>query len=47
MTRPLSATVTALAVYPVKSMRGIALEQARLAPEGLERWSRPASKTAA
>jgi uncharacterized protein YcbX len=36
MTRPLSATVTALAVYPVKSMRGIALEQARLAPEGLE-----------
>ena len=29
------ATVTALTVYPVKSMRGIPLERARLEPEGL------------
>jgi uncharacterized protein YcbX len=30
------ATVTGLVVYPVKSMRGIPLTTARLAPEGLE-----------
>lgn len=36
MSRPAAVRVTGLVVYPVKSMRGIALEQARLTPEGLE-----------
>jgi hypothetical protein len=31
-----AATVTGLTVYPVKSMRGIPLKQARLTPAGLE-----------
>lgn len=36
MTLPATATVTGLFVYPVKAMRGIALDAGRLTPEGLE-----------
>lgn len=36
MTPPATVTVTGLVVYPVKAMRGIALDAARLTPEGLE-----------
>ncbi len=36
MTSSAAATVTGLFVYPVKAMRGIALDAARLTPEGLE-----------